>query len=67
MLRDSLKTENFCRSGHVEFDEKLKVDNSIRNHPQSFQSNTDHLDEVLINLGLIRSFFDPKLTCSVIV
>ena len=67
MLRDSSKTENYCRSGPVKFDEKLKIDNSIRNHPYSFQSNTHHLDEVLINLGLIKSFFDAKLTCSVIV
>ena len=42
----------------MKFDEKSKIDNPIRNHTQSFQSNTDHLDEVLINLGLIRSFFD---------
>ena len=59
MLRDSSRTENYCRSGDVKFDEKLKITNFIRNHPYSFQSNTDHLDEVLINLGLIRSFFDP--------
>ena len=58
MLRDSSKTENYCRSGPVKFKEKLKIDNSIRKHPLSFQSNTDHLDEVLINLGLIGSFFD---------
>ena len=58
MLRDSSKTENYCRSGPVKFNEKLKIDNSIRKHPLSFQSNTDHLDEVLINLGLIGSFFD---------
>ena len=57
MLRDSSKTENYCRSGPVKFDEKLKIDNSIKKH-QSFQSNTHYLDEVLINLGLIRSFFD---------
>ena len=42
----------------MKFDKKFKIDNSIRNHPYSFQCNTDHLDEVLINLGLIRSFFD---------
>ena len=59
MLRDRSKNENYCRSGPVKFDEKLKIDNSIRNHPKSFQRNTDHLDEVLINLGLIGSFFDP--------
>ena len=58
MLRDSSKTENYCRSGHVKFDKKSKIDNSIRNHPQSFQSYTDYLDEVLINHGLIKSFFD---------
>ena len=58
MLRDSSKTENCCRSGPVKFDEQLKIDNSIRKHPKSFQSNTHHLDEVMINLGLIRSFFD---------
>ena len=58
MLRDSSKTENYCRSGPVKFDEKLKINNSIRNHPQYFQSNTHCLDEVLTNLGLIRSFFD---------
>ena len=46
-----------CRSGPVKFDEKSKMDNSIRNHD----------DEVLINLGLIRSFFDGQLTCSMIV
>ena len=51
----------------MKFDEKLKIDNSIRKHPQSFQSNTNHLDEVLINLRLIRSFFDAYLTCSMIV
>ena len=67
MLRDSSKTENYCRSGPVKFDEKLKIYNPIRNHPYSFQSNTHHLDEVLINLGLIKSFFDAKLTCSVII
>ena len=65
MLRDSSKTENYCRSGPVKFDEKLKIDNSIRKHPKSFQSNSDHLDEVLINLGLIGSFFDGSLTSSV--
>ena len=42
----------------MKFEEKLKIGNSIRNHPLSFQRNTDHLDEVLINLGLIGSFFD---------
>ena len=67
MLRDSSKTENYCRSGPVKFDEKLKIDNPIRNHPYSFQSNTHHLDQVLITLGLIKSFFDAKLTYSVIV
>ena len=51
----------------MKFDKKSKIDNSITKHPYSFQSNTHHLDEVLINLGLIKSFFDAKLTCSVIV
>ena len=51
----------------MKFDEKSKINNFIRNHPYFFQSNTDHLDEVLINLGLIRSFFDAYLICSVIV
>ena len=58
MRRESSKTEKYYRSGPVKFDEKLKIDNSIRNHPLIFQSNTDHLDEILLNLGLIRSFFD---------
>ena len=57
MLRDTSKTENYCGSGPVKFDKKWKIDNSIRNHPSSFESNTHHLDDVLINLGLIRSFF----------
>ena len=55
MLRDSSKT---CRSGRVKFDEKLKIDNSIRKHPSTLLSNTDHLHDVLINLVLIRSFID---------
>ena len=42
----------------MKFDKKLRIDNSIRKHPQSLQSNTHHLDEVLINLDFIRSFFD---------
>ena len=63
MLRDSSKTENYWRSGPVKFDEKSKINNFIKNHPYFFQSNTHHLDEVLTNLGLIRSFFDPYLTC----
>ena len=67
MLRDSSKTENYCRSGPVKFDEKLKTNNSIRKHPKSLQNNTHHLDEALIDLALIRSFFDAQLTCSVIV
>ena len=46
-------------NGPVKFDKKAKIDNSIRNNPQSFQSNTHHLDKVMINLGLIKSFFDP--------
>ena len=58
MLHDSPKTENYCRSGPVKFDENSKIDNPIRNHPQFLQSNIDHLGEVLINLGLIKSFFD---------
>ena len=58
MLHDSSQTENYCRSGPVKFDEKSRIYNSITNHLSSFQSNTHHLDEVLINLGLIRSFFD---------
>ena len=33
MLHDSSKTENYCRSETVNFDEKLKIDNSIRKHP----------------------------------
>ena len=33
MLRDSSKTENFCKSGPVKFDEKSVIDNSIINHP----------------------------------
>ena len=33
MLLDSSKTENYYRSGAVKFDEKLKIDNSIRKHP----------------------------------
>ena len=32
MLHDSSKTGNLCRSGPVEFDEKSKMDDSIRNH-----------------------------------
>ena len=67
MLRDSSKTENCCRSEPVKFDKQLKIDISIRKHPKTFQSNTHHLDDVMINLGLIRSFFDAYLTCSVIV
>jgi len=51
MLRDSSTAEKFCRSGTVKFDEKSKIDNSTT----LFQSNTHHLDEVLINLGF---FFD---------
>ena len=58
MLHDSSKNENYCWSRPVKFDEKSKIDNPIRNHPQYLQSNIDHLDEVLINLGLIKSFFD---------
>ena len=42
----------------MKFDEKSKIDNPSRNHPQFLQSNIDHLDEILINLGLIKSFFD---------
>ena len=42
----------------MKFDKKLIIDNSIRKHPYSFQSNTDHVDEVMINLGLIKTFFD---------
>ena len=30
--RDSSKTENYCRSGPVKFDENLKIDKSIRKH-----------------------------------
>ena len=30
---DSSKTENYCRSGPVKFDEKSKIDNPIRNYP----------------------------------
>ena len=67
MFCDSSKPENYCRSGPVKFDEKLKINISIREHPYSFQSNTHYLDEALINLSLISSFFDPLLTCSVIV
>ena len=33
MLSGSSKTENFCRSGPVKFDEKSKIDNSITNNP----------------------------------
>ena len=55
MLRDSSKT---CRSRPLKFHEKFKIDNSIRKYPQTLQSNTDHLHEVLINLVLIRSFID---------
>ena len=32
----------------MKFDEKSKMDNSIRNHPKSFQSNTHHVDEVFL-------------------
>ena len=67
MLRDSSKTENYCRSGPVKFHEKSKIDNPIINHPQFLQSNIDHRDEVLINLGLMKSFFDGLLTCFIIV
>ena len=67
MLHYSSKTENICRSGDVKFDEKSKIDNSIRNQPLFFQSNTHHLHEVLIKLCLIRSFFYGYLTSSKIV
>ena len=33
MLCVGLKTENYCGSGPVKFDEKSKIDDSIRNHP----------------------------------
>ena len=55
MLHDSSKTENYCRSGPVKFEEKLRIDNFIRKHPQSYQSNTHLFDEFFC---LIRSFFD---------
>ena len=55
MLCESSKTENYCRSGPVKFDEKSKLKNSIINHALSFQSNTHHVDEVFC---LYRSFFD---------
>ena len=58
MLSDISKAENYSRSGPVKFDKRSKIDNSIINNPKSFKSNAHHLDEVLINLGLIRSFFD---------
>ena len=48
----------------MKFDKQLKIDNSIRKHPKSFQSNTHHLDEVMINLGLNRSFLmDNQHAC----
>ena len=59
MLRDSQKLKIIAGpAGPVKLDEKSKIDNPIRNYPQSFQSYTDHLDEVLINLGLIKCCFD---------
>ena len=51
----------------MKFDDKLKIKNFIRNHPSFFQSNTHHLDEVLTNLGLIRSFFHSISNMLVIV
>ena len=33
IFRDNSKTENYCRSGPVKFDEKLKIENSIRKYP----------------------------------
>ena len=33
MLHDSSKTQNYCRSGPVKFEEKSRIDNSITNHP----------------------------------
>jgi len=32
MLHHSSKTENYCRSGPVKFDEKSRIVNYIRNH-----------------------------------
>ena len=55
MLHDSSKTENYCWSVLVKFEEKSRIDNSIRNHPYSFQSYTHLFDEFFC---LIRSFFD---------
>ena len=64
MLHDSSKTQNYCRSGPVKFEEKSRIDNSIRNHRYCFQSNTHLYDEFFC---LIRSFFDGILTCYMIV
>jgi len=33
MLCDSSKNANYCRTGLMKFDEKSKIDNSIRDHP----------------------------------
>ena len=46
----------------MKFDEKSKIDNSIRKHPLSFQSKRHRHYEVLINLGLIRNIF-PNMLC----
>ena len=61
MLFENSKTENCCSSGLLKFDEISKNDNSIRNHPKSFQSNTYHVVRVFC---LVRSFFDALLTSS---
>ena len=45
----------------MKFDEKSKINNFVRNYPYSFQSNTHHLDEVLINLILIMYIFTNML------
>ena len=55
MLFANSKPENYCMSGPVKFENKSKIDNFIRNHTITFESNTHHVDEVFC---LIRSFFD---------
>ena len=51
--RDTPKTEKFCMSGPVKFDEKSQIVKHAGNYPYYFLEKSDHVKQDIRLVGLI--------------
>ena len=67
MMRNSSETKNYCRSvATCETWWKLEIVKSVGNHPYYFLKWSDHVQQTMTYVGLIKSILDEYLSSSTI-